>query len=525
MAAPIRVLVLEDRAADAALVIEALERSGFAPEWERVETEGQFRARLRPELDLILADYKLPTFDAREAVRILRESGLDVPLVIVTGSVGEEVAVACIREGAADYVLKDRMTRFGEAVRGALRQRELREQNRRVAEELRHKEHELVESQKLEAMGRLAGGVGHDFGNLLTVVSACADLLAASPALQGRDRECVEGIQAATKRAAALTGGLLSFSRRRVFSPRVRNLNEIVGDATKILRRVVGEKIDLVTRLDARDPFVHVDAAHLDQVLLNLVVNARDAMPGGGTIEVETASVNAAGEIAAEPGAATHVRLRVRDSGSGISPEVRPHLFEPFFTTKPPGKGTGLGLSTAFGIVSQSGGTIRVESAPGRGSTFDVILPRAAAPAALAAGAAAPAPQPGELSGRVVLVVEDEAPIRRFVRLLFEQLGCRVLDAPDGPEALEVAASVARIDLLVSDVVMPRMNGPVLARHLRERHPAAGVLFISGYVDPEAAGGAPLEGARYLEKPFTREDLARAACEMLAAAVQGAEGI
>jgi CheY-like chemotaxis protein len=272
-----------------------------------------------------------------------------------------------------------------------------------------------------------------------------------------------------------------------------------------------------------------VDAAQIDQVLLNLVVNARDAMPGGGRIEIETADVNAAGEVVTGTGDApgTHVRLRVRDTGTGITPEALAHLFEPFFTTKPAGKGTGLGLSTASSIVTRSGGTMRAESAPGVGAAFDVILPRATVGPAFAALAPPTAPTPKAASGaaETILVVEDEAPIRRFLRLLLESLGYRVLEAPDGPEALSLAATLPRVDLLVSDVVMPRMSGPLLACRLREAHPELAILFISGYIESEAGGEASPPGARFLEKPFTREELARAVRELLDARAGVAIGI
>jgi two-component system, cell cycle sensor histidine kinase and response regulator CckA len=365
MPVPLRVLLLEDRASDARLVLHELVQAGFEPLWERVETEADFAARLDAPWEVILADYSLPQFDAASALRLVRARKLEIPFIIVSGTIGEEVAVAAMKEGAADYLLKDRLSRLGPAVRQALAQR-------RLAEQLR-------QAQKLEAVGRLAGGVAHDFNNLLTVILGYSDVALA----QMRDgdplRETLIEIQRAAERATALTRQLLAFSRNQVLAPVVLNFNGLVADVEKMLRRLIGEEIDLVIRL-AEDLWpVRVDPVQMEQVLMNLAINARDAMQAGGTLTIDTANIELGPDDAARlPDARQggYVRLAVCDSGSGMDQATLAHIFEPFFTTKAPDKGTGLGLAMVYGIVKQSGGCVEVESQPGRGACFRVYLPR-----------------------------------------------------------------------------------------------------------------------------------------------------
>jgi PAS domain S-box-containing protein len=376
--------------------------------------------------------------------------------------------------------------------------------NSRDVTDERRLEEALAESQKLESIGRLAGGVAHDFNNLLTVVLCSTETmredLAAGRPVDGED---VESVQAAGERARDLTRQLLSFARRQVVAPAVLDLNEVIAGAERLLARVLGEDVAFTTRLDPGLWRVRADAAQLNQVLLNLAVNARDAMPEGGHLLVETANVEVRG-VPPHPAMVEGewVRLTVRDSGAGMSPEVKAHLFEPFFTTKPNGQGTGLGLATAYGIVRQAGGHIRVESDPSAGTTFDIFLPRSVlAPASVRPpGARAVAPMSG-----TVLLVEDDAGVREVAARALRTGGYRVLAAGGASEAMELAARApGPVDILVTDVVMPGVNGRTLADELRRRRPGMRVLFVSGYADDIIGRHGVLDaGVEFLPKPFT----------------------
>jgi PAS domain S-box-containing protein len=383
---------------------------------------------------------------------------------------------------------------------------------------LRAREEELRQAQKMEALGRLAGGVAHDFNNLLTVIRGHVDLL-----VQGLDPESplqddVDEIRTAADRATALTRQLLSFSRRQTVQATTVDLNRIVAGMEKMLHRLIGEDIALVTSLDASLGKVNADPGHLEQVLMNLVVNARDAMPQGGTIRIETRNAELGEEHVrrypyVQPG--PYVLLAVTDTGAGMDEETRSKIFEPFFTTKEPGKGTGLGLSTVYAIVKQSGGYIWVSSELGAGTTFRIYLPRFEGEIE---PAPAPAPKPSSSPGNeTILLVEDEVSIRRLARRVLEKLGYTVLEATNGADALEVAGRYpGRIHLLVTDVVMPEMSGPRLAEVIAMARPGIQVLYTSGYTEHEIVHrGAAREGISFLEKPFTPEMLGRKVREVL----------
>ncbi len=378
-------------------------------------------------------------------------------------------------------------------------------------------EEQLREAQKMEALGRLAGGVAHDFNNLLTVIGGNAQWLAGSLAEQDPRRPAVTEILEATNRAAALARRLLAFGRRQIIQPRVINLNDLVQDMRVLLRRVVGEHIELSFSLSPELGNVKADPGQIEQVILNLAVNARDAMPEGGRLTLATANVEWE-EEAAEPGAETCrgrcVLLAVEDTGCGMDEATRQRIFEPFFTTKPLGRGAGLGLATVHGIVRQHGGVVRVASAPGQGTTFRIYLPRVDEPVCLRSETPA-AGLPGGLE--TILLVEDEAGVRRLVRRSLEQLGYRVLEAGEPLEALALSERTAGpIDLLVTDVVMPQMSGRQLAERVQAQRPGTKVLFLSGYDDEPIARAGVLEpGLQFLAKPFTLEALARKVREAL----------
>ena len=384
--------------------------------------------------------------------------------------------------------------------------------------ERRRLEAQYLQSQKMEAVGRLAGGVAHDFNNLLTVIQGYGAMLLGSLGPDNPSHELVGEMTRAGERAAALTRQLLAFSRQSVLAPRVLDLNAVVLDLEKMLRRVIGEDIDLAANLGPALGRVKADLGQIEQVLMNLAVNARDAMPTGGKLTIETRNIEVD-----EDGARRHTGLRpgryillaVGDTGHGMTPEVQARIFEPFFTTKEKGKGTGLGLATVHGIVQQAGGHVGVHSRPGAGTTFQVYLPRVeemASPARPAAGGRA-APKGTE----TILLVEDEDSVRALTRLVLHGAGYRVLEASDGGEALEVGAlHTGPIHLLLSDVVMPVLGGRQLAERLLTLHPEMKVLFQSGYTDDAVVRhGLSQETVHFLQKPFTPAALTQKVREVL----------
>ncbi len=373
----------------------------------------------------------------------------------------------------------------------------------------------LAEAEKMEAIGRLAGGVAHDFNNLLTVISGYAEILLAR---DGDSEELVE-ISRAAGQAAALTRQLLAFSRRQVLHPKILDLNEIVAGMETMLHRIIGDDVSVGIKLAPDLAPVEADRAQIERVILNLAANARDAMPDGGALTIETANVDVDDQQVASHGddgiAGPHVVLAVSDTGHGMDEEIAKHLFEPFFTTKSAGTGTGLGLATVFGVVKQSGGGIYVYSEPGRGTTFKIYLPVAAA----STGEGEPAAEPEPLGGtETIMVVEDDAGVRELVRLMLEANGYQVLAVEDAEEAARVCTErPSGVDLLLTDVMMPEVNGRVLAERLGALSPSMRILFMSGYSDEAVHRHGMLgdRSAAFLEKPFTERTLARKVREVL----------
>ena len=365
--------------------------------------------------------------------------------------------------------------------------------------------------QQLEAIGRLAGGIAHDFNNLMNIVLGHAELLSSETGLTERGKNCLSQISRAGERAVSLTRQLLAFSRKQVLQPRALDLNEIVADVQKMLSRVIGEDIELVTRLHPSLATVKADPVQMEQVLMNLAVNARDAMPHGGMLLMETNNVQL-DEINARshPGspAGPGVMLIVTDTGHGMDQETLAHIFEPFFTTKPRGKGTGMGLATVYGILAQSGGNIRVSSTPGKGTTFKIFLPAQAGPAEGHVEESAE-----EVAGgtETVLLVEDEPTLREITRIFLEDYGYRVLEAIDCDEALRIATTAADpIHLTLTDVIMPGMSGRKLAEQIASVRPQMKVLYMTGYTDDMVIHHKVFEpGIALLQKPFNRSQLAR----------------
>ncbi|HEX5400180.1 MAG TPA: PAS domain S-box protein, partial [Verrucomicrobiae bacterium] len=743
----------------AELLVAELRRAGFEPAWNRVETEPEFRAALENRPDIIFSDYSMPQFSGLRAAELTRESGRDIPFILVSGTVGEEIAVEAMRSGATDYLLKDRLARLGSAVERALREARERGQRKQVEHELRESEHrfrrmlenlqliamtldregritfandyllrltgrtrsevlgadwfelflpetgtglkelflehlalnkisahrqnpiqtargelrdilwnnmplrdaagnivgtasigedvterkraeaalreseekfrqiaenirevfwltdpvkrqmlyispayeaiwgrscqslydspqtwleaihpddrerihqaaltkqeggeydetyrilrpdgsvrwihdrafpvrnesgaiyrvvgvaedvtnqrkleeQFHQAQKMEAVGQLAGGVAHDFNNILAVIQMSCELIKTEGKLSAAQSEFAEGISDAARRAAALVRQLLLFSRRQIMQQRDLDLNEIVNGLSQMLRRIIGEDVNLELRLRSGSLPVHADAGMLEQVLMNLAVNARDAMPGGGRLCIETGEKDVDADHArlhpdASPG--RHVWFAVSDTGQGIPPEIVPRIFEPFFTTKQPGKGTGLGLATVFGIVKQHRGWISVRSEPGAGTCFQIFFP---------AGASAPPQKSAPVARRkagggpeTILVAEDDRVLRGLTRITLEGQGYRVVEAASGAEAVKLWPGHCReIGLLLTDLVMPDgMSGQQLALRFLQDNPMLKVVYMSGY-SPEAAG-RELElrvGENFVRKPCTPNQL------------------
>jgi two-component system cell cycle sensor histidine kinase/response regulator CckA len=386
--------------------------------------------------------------------------------------------------------------------------------------ERRALEQQLRQSQKMEAVGRLAGGIAHDFNNLLMVISGYSefllDRLGPDPAVRGPAQE----IAGAAGRATSLTRQLLAFSRKQMLAPKILDLNGVVTENLKMLTRVIGEDIDLVMVPEAGLGAVRADAGQIEQVIMNLAVNARDAMPAGGKLTIETSNVSLDEEYARfhaplRPG--NYVMLAISDTGAGMDSETQSHIFEPFFTTKGP-KGTGLGLSTVYGIVKQSGGYIWVYSEAGKGTTFKIYLPRVAeaaeSPEQVATPAEDVAAEPGT---ETILLVEDEANLRYLARQFLEKQGYRVIEAADGAVAMQIAvAHEGTIHLLLTDVIMPGMNGRELAQRISEIRPNVKILYMSGYTENVIGRNGTLDaGVRLLQKPFSLHNLKNKVREVL----------
>ena len=628
----LRVLIAEDSSDDAELIVRELRRAGFEPEWRRVDTEAEYLLCLSADLDVILSDYEMPQFNAPRALDLVHERGLDVPFIIVSGTIGEEVAVAAMTRGAADYLLKDRLTRLGPAIRRAMAQARLRKIRALTEDALRESEERFREvvqnieevfwmtdlegtemifvsaafekiwgrtcaslyaspqawmdaihpddrervsqatatqqagnphteeyriirpdgsirwisnraspvrnaagvvyriagvaeditlrkeleeqyrqSQKMEAIGQLAAGVAHDFNNLLTVIQGNASLMLMGNAAGSSIAEQAQQIVQAAERAASLTRQLLLFSRKQVMQASSLDLNAVVGNMTRMLQRILGEDVALRADYSPGLPPIHADTGMIEQILLNLAVNSRDAMPSGGTLTISTSTEildenQAQQHPEANPG--PHVCLSMSDTGCGILPEILPRIFEPFFTTKEVGRGTGLGLATVYGIVNQHHGWTAVTSEAGKGTTFRIFFPVAAtAPAGTAPARKAATLPAGK---ETILLVEDEPALRMMVGRVLEQCGHTVLSAVSGVNALEIWQEHRDdIHLVLTDMVMPGgVSGRELASRLIAEKPGLKVIYTSGFSADLAGKGMSLnDGVNFLQKPWDLQKL------------------
>ena len=507
----INILIVEDLVADAELIERELRKANIPFNSRRVDTKEGFLAALQYfEPTIVLSDYNLPQFSGPEALQLLKGAGLSIPFILITGSLTEEVAVECMKQGAHDYILKSSLTRLPSAVLNGL-------EKAKTIEQLRASEEQLRMSQKLEAVGQLAGGVAHDFNNLLTVITGYSDLVLTQLSESDDNRPKLVEIKRAAQRASSLTRQLLAFSHKQVLQPKFFNLNDLVADMSKMLQRLIGEDIEMTTSLGPEAP-IYADPGQIEQVLMNLVVNARDAMPEGGRLTVETSRVEidddyTSTHLNSQPG--PYVMLAVSDTGAGMDAETRKHIFEPFFTTKEQGRGTGLGLSTVYGIVKQSGGSIWLYSELSQGTVFKIYLP-IATPKDIELSTA-PSPTTIPRGTETILIVEDEPQIRQLAFECLTHCGYKVLPSANGVEALQLVDSTQQpIHLVVSDVVMPKMSGRELVQRIAEVQPLVKVLFMSGYTNDAIVNHGILEGGTwFIQKPFAFEALARKVREVL----------
>ena len=508
----LRVLFVEDNEDDARLLQRHLERGGYTVESFRVDTRDSFTSAIdNAKWDVVISDHSMPHFSSLDALSMLKTHDIDCPFIIVSGTIGEDMAVEAMRAGAHDYVLKNNLARLAPAIDRELGDAELRKQARDERAARKAVELQLQQSQKMEAVGRLAGGIAHDFNNLLTAILGFAGLaLDKLNAGGGPVKFELEQVKQAADRAARFTRQLLAFSRQQVLSPRLIDPGESIESMVPMLRQLIGEDVELSVT-DRAVGKVRVDPGQFEQVVMNLAVNARDAMPNGGTLRLCTERVmlgeEEARRVQVQPG--EYILMTVTDSGLGMDDATRARIFEPFFTTKPPGQGTGLGLSTVYGILKQSNGAIDVETAVSKGTTVRVFLPIAQA---TLESRPAPPPRPprkvGQLEG-TVLVAEDEGSVRMLVETVLTNAGFRVFTAESGTAAAALLSTIDQpIDLLITDVIMPGMIGPDLARLVLQKSPETRVLYITGYATHSAVPpGFLQEDDALLQKPFLPEQL------------------
>ncbi len=499
-------LLVEDDVEDYMLTKDLLSRlDGVRYEIEWVsDYSSALRAAAEGDHDVCLVDYRLGAEDGIQLVRELVAAGHDLPVIVMTGQGSRDVDVEAAQAGAVDYLVKGEVT-------SALLERTIRYAMQALAQmrALREGEETLRQAQRMDAVGRLAGGIAHDFNNLLTVISGYTEILQLQLGDSAGSMELAE-VGKAAEQAARLTRQLLAYSRKQVLESRVLDLNCIVSETQTMLERVIGENIELSAALAENLGSISADDGQIEQIIMNLVMNARDAMPEGGTLLVTTSDVihpdaSTNGSADATPG--VYVMLTVTDTGQGMDAATAERIFEPFFTTKERGAGTGLGLATVYGIVKQSGGEIEVESEPGVGTTFRIYFPQVAEePEALNPKR----PDERSLTGsETVLLVEDEEALRAVGKTMLERYGYTVLLAADGAEALELAQNHPHpIRLLMTDILMPKMGGIELAERLSALRPELKILYTSGYSD-SGSSLQRIEGAGYLQKPYAMEELAR----------------
>jgi len=506
----LRVLCVEDSQDDVDLLRRMLALHGFSPVTHRVDHEPGLLAALEQPWDLVISDHSMPRFSSLRALAVIRERGLDYPFIVVSGTISEEAAVHAMRAGAQDYVLKGDLRRLIPAIRRELAEAENRRLKRQAEAALAASEQQLRQAQKMEVVGQLSAGIAHDFNNVLTVILGFSQIVMDELDPTTRQWRDVEQIALAARRASQMTRQLLAFSRQQFVTPQNVRLDQLLTQLTPMLQRLIGEDVSLQVEVAAPLPAVRLDPSQFEQTVVNLAVNARDAMPKGGHLTFRLSQLDVHRSLATtlevEPG--PYILCEAIDSGLGMDDATCARIFEPFFTTKAPGRGTGLGLSTVFGSVRQCKGGISVTSAPSVGTTFRLYFPVTAAEASEAPEVERPV-LTLEGHGEAILLVEDEVHLRGLVSTLLANAGYQVTPAPSCGQALEFGRnSELPFDLIITDVVMPQMMGPELAAELQAARPGWPVLFISGYAEHAAiTAGLELPHSTLLAKPFSRAGL------------------
>jgi two-component system cell cycle sensor histidine kinase/response regulator CckA len=503
MGTPLRVLMIEDSEDDAALLLRELTRGSYDVTFERVDLPDTLKFALDTQnWDLVVSDFSMPHFSGTDALRMLRAQGSDVPFIFVSGTMGEETAVAALQNGAQDYVMKTNLKRMVPAVQRALQEAEDRRKRKQM-------EQQVQQLQRFEAIGKLAGGIAHDFNNVIGAILGWAELGCeeAQPGTSLHDR--FQKIRDQSFWAARLTAQLLAFARRQVLQPRKVDLNTLAVEGVGLLRRVIGEQIE-VRVLTAPDLHITLaDPAQIEQVLMNLCLNARDAMPEGGQLIIETQNAEIEEEYCRTHPygkAGSYVLLAVSDTGVGMDAATTERVFEPFFTTKEVGKGTGLGLATVYGVVKQHGGFIHLYSELGKGTTFRIYLPAGS-------GAAEPRePKSNEQTPKgteTILLAEDNDGLREAAQEMLQRLGYRLILASNGTDAIELfKTNLGQIDLVILDVVMPGLSGPAVYSQMAAIQPDLRVVLATGYTAETASLNSTLEkGVPILQKPYSMKNL------------------
>lgn len=509
MPPPLRILYLEDNAADREAVQRRVtKKSGLACEFILVSDSAGYEAALaRGGVDLILADYHLPGYDGMTALSAAHHQHPGIPFIFVSGLIGEERAVESLKQGATDYILKDRLDRLPAAILRALSEAEEHRQRLRL-------EADLVQARKMETIGQFAGGMAHDFNNLLTVILGRVSLLLDEEALTPHAAEGLRQVYTAGDHAARLVRQWLHFSRKHPPLREAINLNTVVEETADLLRPLLGAPVSLTIEPFSPAPWILADRDMVVHVLLNLAANARDAMPGGGLLVIRTGLRHYTAEDAARnpsvrPGG--FACLSVRDTGHGIHPDVVPHIFEPFFTTKPEGHGTGLGLAMVMDIIKRHDGWIEVEGQPGAGTTFTLLLPLA--PPAANAALSTASSLATDTGREMILLVEDDLKVREFAVAVLQRCGYSVLQAKSGDQALSVwRRHASKIRLLLTDMVLPGdLSGLDLTNRLLAEKPDLKIVIASGSLGLVTNAAFPLPPSIHiLSKPYLPKILAHA---------------
>ena len=506
MGVPLRLLIIEDSEDDAALIVRELKRAGYETSFRRVDSEDALKSVIPlQDWDLVISDFSMPQFSGTDALKLVRTMGVEAPFIFVSGTMGEDTAVTALKNGAQDYLVKTNLKRLIPAVQRELQEAEDRKERKRL-------ELHVQQLQKFEAIGRLAGGIAHDFNNTIGAIMGWAEMGYDESGEGSRSRDRFEKIRDQAVWAGKLTSQLLTFARRQVLQPRGVNLNTLVEEGMKLLHRLIGAQFEIRVLKDPELEITLVDPTQVQQALMNLCLNARDAMPEGGTLTIETQNAEIDEQYchqhpSGKPG--RYVMLSVSDTGVGMEKATLDRVFEPFFTTKEMGRGTGLGLATVYGAVKQHGGFIYAYSEPGNGTVFRLYFP------VLVGTAEAPeirAKESAQKGTGTILLADDYEALRETTREMLLSLGYEVICAKDGAEAIQLFQNHAeQIDLVLLDVVLPSHSGPEVFSQISSIRPGTRAVFVSGYSgDNTLLNSAIQKGIGILQKPFSLSSLSQA---------------